>query len=122
MIRRAEELPPPDLFPENVELALRKIEQGIGPGNTSRLRMFLGKCMKTGIRPSVSAKEWIPFRKLALVKYDNWDEPKAHNIAVFYLTGHESGQTIQFPTNYYYSRVIGFNVDRLIDELSELGF
>jgi uncharacterized protein (TIGR02391 family) len=122
MIRRAEELPPPDLFPENVEFALRKIEQSIGPGSTSRLRMFLGKCIKTGIHPSVAAKEWIPFRKRALVKYDNWDEPKSHNIAVFYVTVHASGYTIQFPTNYYYSKVIDFNVDRLIDELIELGF
>ena len=37
ILKRAEELPPPDMFPENVEKALRKTEEVIGPGAASRL-------------------------------------------------------------------------------------
>ena len=52
LLKRAAELPPSDLFPENVEKILSEIEQGIGPGATSRLRIFLGKSMKAGLKPS----------------------------------------------------------------------
>lgn len=46
ILKRAEELPPPGLFAEYVETALAKAEDSLGPGATSRLRMFLGKCLK----------------------------------------------------------------------------
>lgn len=122
ILKRAEELPPPDLFPDNVEAVLGKIEEMIGPGAMSRLRMFLGKCLrKVGLRPSTSATQWIPFKRYALYKQENWEEPKPHSTAVFYLlaTGTEYG--LSFPTNYY-SNVVGFNVDRLVEETTELGF
>jgi uncharacterized protein (TIGR02391 family) len=123
MLKRAEELPPPDLFPENVETALSKIEETIGPGATSRLRMFLGKCLKEiGLKPSASAKQWIAFRRYALYKPDHWDEPRSHSIAVFYLVATGPEYSLYFSTNYYYANVVGFNVDRLIEELTELGF
>ncbi len=100
---------------------LSEIEQGIGPGATSRLRMFLGKSMKAGLKPSESAKQWIPFKKYALVKLEHWDEPKSHRIAVFYLARDGAAAVLHFPTNNY-GRVVGFNVDRLGEELIELGF
>lgn len=123
MLKRAEELPPPDMFPDNIETALRKIEEAIGPGATSRLRVFLGKSVRdVGLKPSTSAKQWIPFRRYCLYKADQWEEPKPHPIPVFYLmaTGTECG--LQFPMSYYYVKVVGFNADRLTEELAEIGF
>lgn len=122
MLKRVEELPPPELFPENVENMLGNIEEEIGPGATSRLRMFLGKCMKAGLKPSPTAKQWIAFKQYGLFKLDHWDEPRSHNIAVFYLSRDGSEHRLSFPTSYYYANVVGFNVDRLIEELLELGF
>lgn len=122
MLKRVEELPPPDMFPDYVETALSKVEEKVGPGATSRLRMFLGKCVRElGLKPAI-AKQWIPFRKYALYHPDRWEESKPHSIAVFYLiaTGREC--SLHFPTSYYYVNVVGFNVDRLIEELTELGF
>lgn len=121
-LRRAEELPAPESFPPNVESMLGSIEEEIGPGATSRLRMFLGKCMKAGLKPSPHARQWIPFRQYGLYKPDHWDEPKSHSIAVFYLSKHGSEHKLSFPTHSYYRNVVGFNVDRLIGELLELGF
>jgi uncharacterized protein (TIGR02391 family) len=116
MLKR--ELPPP--FPENVERALSEVEEAIGPGAASRLRMFLGKCVKLGLKPSTSAKQWIPFRRYGLVKFKNWDEPRPNPIPMFYLLSEVQG--LHFSTNSYYSYVIGFNVDQLSEELAELGF
>jgi uncharacterized protein (TIGR02391 family) len=122
MLRRVDELPPPELFPENVENLLASFEGKGGPGAASRLRMFLGRCMRIGLSPSASAKQWIPFKRYGLVKFPRWDEPRPHNFAVFYLVVDGSGHSLHFSTNYYYSNVVGFNVDRLIEELTEIGF
>lgn len=122
MLKRAEELPPPDLFPDNVERALSEVEEAIGPGAASRLRMFLGKCMKVGLKPSTAAKQWIPFKRYGLVKFDRWDEPKPFSIPMFYLLAEVPGKGLHFSTNSYYSYVVGFDVDQLIEELRELGF
>lgn len=123
MLKRVEELPSPELFSDNVDTALSNIEKAIGPGATSRLRMFLGKCMKElGLRPSTSAKQWIPFRRYAFYKPENWIEPKPHAIAVFYIVSAGTEPSLSFPTSYYYRNVVGFNVDRLINELTDLGF
>jgi uncharacterized protein (TIGR02391 family) len=121
LLGRVEELPPPDLFPENVDNLLEGAEEKIGPGATSRLRVFLGKCVKAGLK-STSAKQWIPFRKYALLERDGWAKPKARPIAVFYLFWDRSGYALSFPTSYYYASVVGFNVDRLIEQLTEIGF
>jgi uncharacterized protein (TIGR02391 family) len=122
ILKRAEELPPPDSFPANLENALREIEDNIGASATSRLRVFLGNCMKAGILPSNSPKQWIPFRTHAQFKASNWKEYKTHKIAVFYVVVAGSTIAIQFPINYYYSKVNGFNTDWLDEELSALGF
>lgn len=123
ILKRAEEIPPTDIFPENLEAALLKIEEGVGAGAASRLRVFLAKVHRDlGLRPSTSATQWIPFRRHCLYKPGNWEEAKPHRIAVFYVlaTGDESG--LSFPTHYYYRNVVGFNVDRLVEEASDLGF
>jgi uncharacterized protein (TIGR02391 family) len=118
LLKRVGEIPPPGLLPENVEKLLENIEQNIGPGAASRFRSFLGRCVAAGLKPSKSAKAWIPFRRRAFVRFDWWDEPKSHNIAVFY---HDS-RTLSFPIHGYYAGVVGFDVDQLVEELMELRF
>jgi uncharacterized protein (TIGR02391 family) len=118
ILQRAEELPPPGAFPENVEALLKTGEEEIGPGGSTRLRSFLGKCLNLGLQPSKGAKVWIPFRQYAHVKFDWWEAAKPHRIALFYLGAHRVG----FPTSGYYMGVTGFDVDQLVEELIELGF
>lgn len=122
ILKRAEDIPPLDILPENVEKILEEISEAIGPGVAGRLRVFLGKCVKSGLKPTSSPRQWIPFRRYALIKFDRWDKPKRHVIAVFYLTGQGVPLQLQIPTEYYYSKVVGFNIDRLFEELLELGF
>lgn len=121
ILRRAEELPPPALFPENVENALAEVDASIGPGSASRLRTFLGKCIRIGMRPTGYA-QWIGFRAFGLVQFDHWNEPKPHAFAVFYLLAAGLSPGLLFPVNDYYAYVVGFNVDRLTEDLAELGF
>lgn len=122
MLKRAEELPPPDLFPDYLDAALVRIEEGIGPGATSRLRLFLGKCLtEVGLKPA-SAKQWLPFKKYALYKPENWEEPKPHAISVFHLWTVGTKCHLYFPTSYYYVNVVDFNLDRLLEEVTDLGF
>lgn len=122
ILERAGKLPPPGLFPDNVEKALIEIEGTIGPGGASRLRVFLGECIRTGIRSSTSAKQWIPFRRHGLVKYDRWDKPRPHPVTMFYLLAGEQEHGLHFPVRDYYANVVGFDVDRLVEELTGLGF
>jgi uncharacterized protein (TIGR02391 family) len=124
LVKRAEDLPPVGLFPENVETALSKIEKEIGPGATSRLRLFLGKCIsEVGLKPSSTATQWLPFRKHALYQADGWEAPKAHAIPVFYLQVESSTKMrLYLPLSSYYARVEGFSVDQLYEESTELGF
>jgi uncharacterized protein (TIGR02391 family) len=122
ILKRAEELPHPGTFPLNLENALQEIEENIGASATSRLRVFLGNCMDAGLQPASSPKQWIPFQTHALFKAPNWNEYRPHKIAVFYVVNAGSTIAIQFPINYYYSKVYGFNTDVLDDQLSQLGF
>jgi len=122
ILKRAEELPAPGSFPSNLENALLIIEENIGASPASRLRAFLGNCLKAGVQPLGSPKQWIPFQRHALYKADNWKEYKPHRIAVFYLVVAGSTIGIQFPIGYYYSKVNNFNTDRLDDQLSGMGF
>jgi uncharacterized protein (TIGR02391 family) len=122
ILKRAEELPVPGSFPSNLENALLIIEENIGASPTSRLRAFLGNCMKESIQPSSSPKQWIPFQRHALFKADNWNEYKPHKIAVFYIVVTGPTIAIQFPIDYYYSKVYDFNTDWLDDQLSGMGF
>jgi uncharacterized protein (TIGR02391 family) len=120
ILKRAEELPPPGLFPDYVETALGKLEESLGPGATGRLRVFLGKCIEElGLKPG-PGKQWVPFKKYALYHPEQWDEPRSHPIAVLYLVVPGQGFSLHFSTSYY-ANVVGFNVDRLVEELTELG-
>ncbi len=122
LLKRAEELPPPGLLPENVEVALEKVEEAIGPGATSRLHSFLGKCIsELGFRPYPAAEKSIPFRKHALYKLKRWDEPKPHGVAVFYLGVAGRRRDLHFPVAQYHAHVEGFDTDRLTEALLELG-
>jgi uncharacterized protein (TIGR02391 family) len=122
MLKRAEELPPPGLFPENIERMLGDMEQDIGPGAMSRLRSFLGKCVEKGLKASSSPKYSIPFKWYAFTKLSWWNEPKQHRIPIFYISTGASRHTLHFPVNEYYAYVVGFDVDQLTEELTELGF
>jgi uncharacterized protein (TIGR02391 family) len=124
LVKRTEDLPPEGLFPENIETVLSKIQQEIGPGATSRLRLFLGKCIsEVGLKPSPTATQWLPFRKHALYHADGWEAPKAHTIPVFYLQVESSKKMrLYLPTSSYYAKVVEFNVDRLVEESTALGF
>jgi hypothetical protein len=118
---RVEELPPPDSFPENVERAITIVEQKIGPGVASRLRMFLGKCTKLGIQPR-PAKALVPFRRHAFLRYSHWENPKRYLLTVFYVIVEENSQGFWFPVNEFYSNVVDFDTDRLSKNLRDLGF
>lgn len=123
LLKRAEELPPPGLLPENLENAIIKIEESIGPGATSRLRNFLAKCVgELGLKPSVGAKQWIPLRKHAHYKDPKWEEYKPHNIGVFYLVTAGKRRDLHFPITQYYSFVEGFNTEQIVERLIDLGF
>lgn len=122
ILKRAEELPAPGFFPANLENALVIAENTIGASATSRLRVFLGNCMKVGLQPTNSPKQWIPFRRQARFRAPGWTEYKPHRIAVFYLVADGSTAAIHFPVDYYLSKVYEFNVDMLDDQLSGLGF
>ena len=122
ILKRVEDLPAPEMIPENVEAILAAVEQEIGPGGASRLLLFIGKCIKAGILPYENSKQWIPFRRYALRLRDGWDEARAYHVAMFYLAQTASGHVLLFPITPYYSEVVGFNVTALTEELLELGF
>ena len=108
-------------FPENLEQAIEKVEQKIGPGVAGRLRVFLGRCKKIGLEPK-SGKAWVSFRRQALIKYSDWPNPKPYLLTVFYIIADTYPQTLWFPVNQYYSNVIGFDTEHLSERLRELGF
>jgi uncharacterized protein (TIGR02391 family) len=123
LLKRAGELPPPGLFPENLEAALEKVEEAIGPGATSRLHSFLGRCLgELGLRTTRSATHGFPFRRPAMYLSSRWDAPKAHAVAVFYLVVAGQRRDLSFPVNQYHVSVQEFNADRLSEELLDLGF
>lgn len=121
-LERVEELPPPDSFPENVERAIITIEQKVGPGIASRVRLFMGKCKKLGLEPRPGTASWIPFRRYALMEMSQDNAPKPHKLTVFYVMAEEKKQGFWFPVNQYYSRVVDFDLEQLSDSLRALGF
>ncbi|RME58914.1 TIGR02391 family protein [Candidatus Parcubacteria bacterium] len=122
MLKGAEDLPAANTFPENIENALSKIETAIGATATSRLRVFLHKCIRIGIRPSPTSTQRIHFTKYAMSQLETWENPQPRKSSVFSLNIANERYTISFPTSYYYRYVVGFNVEQLIDELGNLGF
>jgi uncharacterized protein (TIGR02391 family) len=121
ILKRAGELPPPDLFPDYAEKALSEVEGAIGPAAASRLRVFLGKCVRELGLKIHPGKIWIPFRKSALYRSPSWDAPRHHPIAVFYLVVSRQEPGLYFATSTY-AHVVGFNVDRLVEALTGLRF
>lgn len=118
----AEELPRPDVFPEHVEGVLRKAEGLIGPGEASRLRVFLGNgVVELGLAPA-NAKLWMPFKKHCLYHPERWEEPQRHPITVFYFWAHDADCGLSFPTTQFFANVVGFDVDHRVEELTDLGF
>jgi uncharacterized protein (TIGR02391 family) len=119
---RVEELPPPGSFPENVERAMATVDEKIGPGVASRLRMFLGKCRSLGLEPTKRKGSWVPFRRHALLEMEGWDKPRSYPLNVFYLIAEEKNQGFWFPVNQYYTRVADFDLEQLSENLRDLGF
>ncbi len=122
MLDRVRELPPPNSFPENLEKVLDEIEKALGTGVASRLRMFVGKYVNTGIGPRASTKQWIPFRRHAFAKYDHWEKPKPHPITMFHLYSGEKGKGMWFPVNQYYKNIALIDTESIQQELRKLGF
>lgn len=122
LLDKASELPPPGFFPDYIENGLSTVENEIGVEATIRLRIFLSKCIKLGLR-TVKAKQWLPFRSDALQIRQNWDEPRIHRITIFYfVVDGPSKIKLWFPVNQYYSTVIGYDIDRISSQLVDLGF
>lgn len=123
LIKRAGELPPPGLLPDNVELAVDRVEEAVGPGAARRLHGFLSRCVRElGLRSSPVAKQLMPFKRHAWYQASWWDEPKAHPLPVFYLVAGTKGRDMYFPIKQYYTGVQGFDTERVVEELMQLGF
>lgn len=122
LVKRAGELPPPGLLPDNVEAALDAVEATLGAGAARRLHGFLSQCVRElGFRPSPTAKVSMPFRRHALYKASWWDEPKAHPVQVFYFVRSTKRPGLHFPIKQYYTGVQGFDTERVDEELAQLG-
>ena len=122
LLDKVEDVPPPNMLPKNVEQVIVEVEKTIGAAVAGRLRTLAGKCIKLGLVPAPETKQWIPFRRHALMKYDEWDKPKPYRLALFYLILGGKGQVIQFPVHQYYRLVVGFDVDAFQSQLHDLGF
>ncbi len=122
MLRRPGELPPPDMFPENVVVILDECEKTAGPGAASRLRVFIGQCLRLGLKAARAAKQWIPFKRYAQYKLAAWPQPKTYQVPIFYLTEQGADNALHFPTHSYYANIPDFDLDRLVEGLLALGF
>jgi uncharacterized protein (TIGR02391 family) len=122
MLDRIKALQPDTTFPDNLEQALQAFEKTSDAATTNRLRIFLSKCVKLGVNPRSTTKQWVPFRRYALVQYPHWEKPKPHAITVFYLFTEANEQGFWFPVNQYYSLVVDFDTKRIAQELRSLGF
>ena len=122
LLDKVEEQPPANLLPKNADQVIAEVEKTLGAGVTGRLRTFVSKCVKLGLEPDPKTKQWIPFKRHALMKYDGWEKPKPHRLPMFYLVLEEKGQVIQFPVHQYYRLVMGFDLGAFQTELLGLGF
>lgn len=122
ILDKVSDLPPPNTFPSNLELTLGDMEKAIGPAATSRLRKFLGRCVTSGVKPTVASKQWIPFKRYALMKYDHWDKAKPHQLSLFYLYVTDKDRFLWFPINQYYCNVVDLDLESIKQELRSIGF
>jgi uncharacterized protein (TIGR02391 family) len=121
-IEQLASIPQPGIFTDNIEQALNALEQKIGKVPVMRVRVFLRQCEKLNIHSSSMAKQWIPFRKHALVQSDPQKQPKSQRVTVFYLSTNAKEQGLWFPINQYWSRIIGIDKKKPLEALKELGF
>jgi uncharacterized protein (TIGR02391 family) len=122
ILRKVEDVPSPNFLPKNAEAIIIELEKTISTGAASRLRTFISKCIKLGLEPGASAKQMIPFKRHAFMKYDTWDKPRPYPFALFYLVSGVKDQTLQFPVHLYYRLVVGFDLEELQKDLQNLGF
>lgn len=112
---------PVEIFPEYVEEALAIVTAELGQEISTRLRLFLEKSQKLGLR-SKAAKNWIPFRSYAMQSRSQWPKPKPYKLAVFYLVADKKNPALWFSINQYYSRIVGLDTDPIARQLRLLGF
>jgi len=122
LLNKVEDLPPKDMFPENVNQVIDQVEKTVGAGAASRLRTYVSKCVKAGLTPNPKTKQWIPFRRHALMKYEHWEKAKPYSLAMFYLVLGVPDQVIQFPVYQYYQLIVGFDLEAFRSRLQALGF
>lgn len=115
-------IPQPGVLPENIERVLPLIDKTNGGKVVHRIRIFIGKCLKEGLDPRAVAKQWLPFRKHALMQYGHWERPKPHALTVFYIYTSEKDQGFWFPVNQYYKLVQGLDIEHITTQLKDLGF
>jgi uncharacterized protein (TIGR02391 family) len=60
-------MPKEGILPNNVQQVLVELEAATNAQIARRVKTFLGKCVKEGLQPRASSKQWISFRKYALV-------------------------------------------------------
>lgn len=121
-LARLSSIPQIESLPSNLEKVLNQIEKSTNTKIANRIRIFAGMCIKEGLAVRLTAKEWISFRKQAMIQYKDADSPKPHAVTIFYLYGNEKEQAIWFPVNQYYTTVVGFDVEPIKKELKQLGF
>jgi uncharacterized protein (TIGR02391 family) len=112
---------PPLPLPENVKETLVEAQKLLDAGTASRLRTFVEKCMSDGLIPQSSGKQWIPFRRHALIQYSHWTEAKPYHLPVFYLI-RAKDIGLWFPVNQYYANVRGLDLSSVQQGLKDLGF
>jgi len=122
ILDKVSELPLPNTFPVNLENTLVDIEKTIGAGSTARLRMFLGRCVSVGLRITETPKQWIPFKRYALMQYDHWGKPKPHLLTLFYVFNQGKDKLLWFPINQYYKNVVDLDVANIQKDLKLAGF
>jgi hypothetical protein len=104
-----------------VKETLVEAQKLLDAGTASRLRTFVEKCMSAGLIPLSSTKQWIPFRRHAMIQYPQWAAAKSYHLTVFYLVrAKEIG--LWFPVNQYYTNVLGLDLPKLRHGLKGLGF
>lgn len=121
ILARAGEMPPQYTFPPSLEAALAEAEKAHGPSLASRLRAFLGKCTKSGIKPESGTKQWIPFRRYAMLTHSHWPTPKPRAVTVFYVV-RDKEVGLYFPVNQYWANVTGMRLPPAVQFLRSMGF
>ena len=99
----------------------KEVAETAGPEAARRFCDFLLRLEQLGIR-HYEGKTWEPFKASVLYQAKGWDEPRHHEIAVFYFvrTGKDA-PTIDFPTRGNLSGVVDFDPEHMEQRLLEVG-